>query len=154
MTTLSQRWQTVVPLADGWRWVHNVGANIGPTPSCTRWNLESGPFIVLALQRRTNVGQTCLYLVGWTMLGQGHFLLVKRVCVVGWTQSGWRWANIKVCQIKSFLFWFTSIEPTCKITRIFPCSFIKEMQWYTAVQLINDYFDKSMNVILFIVECL
>ena len=28
MTTLGQRWQTVGPLADSWRWVHNVGPTL------------------------------------------------------------------------------------------------------------------------------
>ena len=29
MTTLGKRWQTVVPLADSWRWVNNVGPTLG-----------------------------------------------------------------------------------------------------------------------------
>ena len=29
MTTLGQRWETIGPLADSWRWVHNVGPTLG-----------------------------------------------------------------------------------------------------------------------------
>ena len=29
MTTLAQRWQTVGPLANSWRWVHNVRPTLG-----------------------------------------------------------------------------------------------------------------------------
>ena len=58
MTTLGQRWQTVVPLADGWRWVHNVGPTLGQPHRVLDENWKSVPFILLALQRRANVGPT------------------------------------------------------------------------------------------------
>ena len=45
LTTLDQRWQTVVPLADGWRWVHNVGPTLGQRHRVLDENWKSVPFI-------------------------------------------------------------------------------------------------------------
>ena len=58
MTTLGQRWQNVVPLANGWRWVHNVGQTLGQHQHVLYEIWKVTPFIVLALQRRANVGPT------------------------------------------------------------------------------------------------
>ena len=58
MTTLGQRWQTVVPLADGWLWMHNVEPTLGQHHRVLDENWKSVPFIWLALQRWTNVGPT------------------------------------------------------------------------------------------------
>ena len=37
MTTLGQSWQTVVPLADSWRWVQNVGPTLGQHRNEREW---------------------------------------------------------------------------------------------------------------------
>ena len=58
MATLDQRWQTVVPLADGWRWVHNVGATLGQHYHMLDEIWKATPFIVFILQDRANVGPT------------------------------------------------------------------------------------------------
>ena len=58
MTTFGQRWQTVVLLAYGWRWVHNVGPTLGQHQHVLEEIWKATPFIVLALQRRANVGPT------------------------------------------------------------------------------------------------
>ena len=58
MATLGQRWQTVVPLADSWRWVHNVGPTLGQHQHVLDEIWKSTSFIVLALQCRANVGPT------------------------------------------------------------------------------------------------
>ena len=58
MITLDQRWQTFVPLADGWRWVHNNGSTLGQHLRVLDKNWKSVPIILLALKRRANVGST------------------------------------------------------------------------------------------------
>ena len=84
MTTLGQRWPTVVLLADGWRWVHNVGPTLGQHQHVLDEIWKATPFIVLALQRRAKVRPTLrfsllkLFIFGWLnnigpTLGQRHF---------------------------------------------------------------------------------
>ena len=58
ITTLGQRWQTSVPLADGWRWVHNVGLTLGQHKHVLDEIWKARPFFMLALQHRANVGPT------------------------------------------------------------------------------------------------
>ena len=48
MITLGQRWQTVVPLAESWRWVHNDGPTLGQHHRVLDENWKSVPFILLA----------------------------------------------------------------------------------------------------------
>ena len=57
---MGQRWQTVVPLAVSWRWVHNVGPTLGQHHHVLHKNWKATPFRVLALQRRAaNAGPSC-----------------------------------------------------------------------------------------------
>ena len=52
MTTLFQRWQTVVPLADSWRWMHNAGPTFCQHQHVLYENWKVIPFILLILESR------------------------------------------------------------------------------------------------------
>ena len=58
MSTMGQRWQTVVPLAESWRWVYNVGPTLGQHYQVLHKNWKATPFLALASQRRANAGPT------------------------------------------------------------------------------------------------
>ena len=58
MTTVGQRWQTVVPLAHSWRWVHNVGPTLSQHQHVLDENWKATSFIVLALRRSADFGPT------------------------------------------------------------------------------------------------
>ena len=86
MTTLDQRWQTVVPLADGWRWVHNVGATLGQHQHVLDEIWKATPFYCVEFttlgQRWTNI-KRCAdkgFVFGWLnnigpTLGQHYYSL-------------------------------------------------------------------------------
>ena len=56
INTLDQRWQTVLPLADSWRWMPNVGPTFGQHQHVLYEKWKAIPFILLALERRATVG--------------------------------------------------------------------------------------------------
>ena len=64
MATLGQRWQTVVPLADSWRWVHNVGPTLGQHQHVLHEIWKSTSFMPTLGQHKKLRSQNCLYLVG------------------------------------------------------------------------------------------
>ena len=114
MTTLGQRWQTVVPLADGWRWVHNVGPTLGQRHRVLDENWKSVPFILMALQFRAvlwaniencadhksllnNIGQDLLSKQRFISLDEHHranvgptsrFAKIKRILIVYFINIG------------------------------------------------------------------
>ena len=152
MTTLGQRWQTVVPLADGW--VHNVRPSLGQHHR--RWKLEIGSFYFVGFKTYgqrwdniencadhkswlNNIGSTlgpCCTNTKITLLIKKSFisLVEKHRANVGTTS---RFANKRDFDWLFYEHW-TNVGSTLIFTYMHKCIFvqIQQTQWLTAVQQI------------------